>query len=323
MKRRHFIGVIGGIAVALPLIAHAQVPGRTYRLGFLVPVARGSPGVVALFDELRLKGVVEGRNLDVIAQGFEVSNDRISEIAKALVDARPDAIFSGGDPATRALQQLTKTIPILCMTEDLVAAGFAASLAKPGGNITGISLLSPELDGKRQEVLLEVLPSAHKIAALIDETVVPSGHIRLLEVAARSRNVVLDIVSVSGPEQIAPSLSKAKKAGAEAVNVLASPMLYLNRSIIFDRMRELRLPAVYQWPEMAAEGGFIAYGPRFTDTFRQRARILLKILSGVRPAEIPVEQPTKFELVINVKVAKTLELTIPPSLLARADEVIE
>ena len=226
MKRREFIVGIGRLAAALPLVAHAQEPGRTYRLGFLVPVARDSPGIAALFDELRLGGVVEGQNLSVLPQGFEARNDRIAELAKALVDARPDAILSGGDPATRALQQLTQTLPILCMTEDLVAAGFAASLAKPGGNITGISLLSPELDGKRQDVLLEVLPSARRTAVLVDTTVITSGHVQSLQAAVRSRGVALDILPVSGPEQIAPYLSDAKKEGAEAVNVLSSPMLY-------------------------------------------------------------------------------------------------
>ena len=162
------------------------------------------------------------------------------------------------------------------MTEDLVAAVSVASLAKPGGNITGIGLLSPELDGKRQDVLLEVVPSARRIAVLVDTTIIPSGHIQSLQAAVRSSGAALDILSVSGPEQIAPYLLEAKKVGAEAVNVLASPMLYLNRRIIFNRVMELRLPAVYQWPEMAMEGGLIAYGPRFTETFRQRARMLIK-----------------------------------------------
>jgi putative ABC transport system substrate-binding protein len=209
------------------------------------------------------------------------------------------------------------------ITEDMVAAGFAASLARPGGNITGISLMSPDLDGKRQDILIEAVPGARRIAALADSNVATLRHLQALQEAARAHGKELLVVRAAKAEELMPAMNDASTRGAGALNVLSSPMLFLNRRSIIERAAELRLPSVYQWPEMAEEGGLLGYGPRFVDVFRQRARMVAKILSGAKPADLPVEQPTTFELVINLKTAKAIGHEVPAGLVLRADKVIE
>ena len=323
MKRREFITLLGGATAAWPFGAHPQEAGRTYRLGFMVPLSPDSPGIVAFFDELRLAGFIEGQNLIVVPGGFDVRDERFAERAAALVKAAPDAIVSGADLATRALQQATRTIPLIAMTEDMVAAGLVKSLARPGGNTTGISLLSPELDGKRQEILMDAVPGARRMAALADSRVTPAHHLQTLQEGARARGVELSVFGVTKLEEIAPAIESAKASGGQALNVLATPLFFTNSRLVIERVTALRLPAIYQWPDMAEQGGLAGYGPRFTEIYRQRARIVVKVLRGAKPADLPVEQPTKFELVINLKTAKALGLTIPQSLLVRADEIIQ
>jgi putative tryptophan/tyrosine transport system substrate-binding protein len=324
MRRRDFLTFVGGMAAAWPLDVLAQQPGRIYHLGFLVPVGRQTPAIVAFLDELRLNGFFEGKNLVILPDGFEASSERNALLVEALVKANPDAIICGGDPATKALQQATRSIPLLGMTEDMVASGLVASLARPGGNTTGISLLSLDLDIKRQDLLAEAVPGASRIATLADLTTTPQRHLDTLQAAATTRNVELSIMGVSKREEIVPAINRVKELGAKAINVLSSPMLYLNRRIILDYVQDCRLPTIYQWPEMAEkEGGFAAYGPRFTQLFRQRARMLAKVLRGTKPADIPVEQPTNFELVINLKTAGAIGHPVPTALLLRADKVIE
>jgi putative tryptophan/tyrosine transport system substrate-binding protein len=321
--RREFITLLGGAAAAWPLAARAQQQGRTYRLGFFLPVARDAPAMIAFFEELRVHGFIEGQNLAILPGGFQAGNEQIDDLLPALVKAAPDAIIAGGDVIPRALQNATRTIPIVVITEDMVAAGFAESLARPGGNITGISLMSPELDGKRQDILIEAVPSARRIAALADSNVATLRHLRALEAAAQAHGKELVIVRAAKAEELVPAINESSTQGAGALNVLSSPMLFLNRRVIIERAAALRLPAVYQWPETAEEGGLLGYGPRFVDVFRQRARMVAKILGGARPADLPVEQPTKFELVINLKTAKTIGHDVPVGLALRADEVIE
>jgi ABC-type uncharacterized transport system substrate-binding protein len=323
MKRREFISLVGGTAAAWPLAVRAQQPGRTYRLGFFLPVARDASAIIAFFDELRIHGFVEGQNLAIIPGGFQAGKERIDELVPALVKAAPDAIIAGGDVIPRALQNATRTIPIVVITEDMVAAGFAVSLARPGGNITGISLMSPDLDGKRQDILIEAVPGARRIGALADSNVATLRHLQDLEEAARAHGKELLVVRAAKTEEVVPAMTDASTRGAAALNVLSSPMLFLNRRVIITRAAELRLPAIYQWPETAEEGGLLGYGPRFVDVFRQRARIVAKILSGAKPADLPIEQPTTFELVINLKSAQAIGHEVPAGLVLRADKVIE
>ena len=213
------------------------------------------------------------------------------------------------------------------MSEDMVAAGFVRSLARPGGNITGISLLSPELDGKRQDILIEMVPEARRVAAVADGRITPTFHSDAVQQAARSRGVELSIFSVKEPREIKSAIDAAKASGCEAINFLASPMFSLpgsrNYEVVVAAIVAVRLPAIFQWPETAEAGSLAGYGPRLTDTFRQWARMVAKILRGSSPSDIPVEQPARFELVINLKAANAIGLNVPASLVARADKVIE
>jgi putative ABC transport system substrate-binding protein len=327
MKRRTFITLLGGAAAAWPLAASGQEPGRAYRVGFLVPAPRHTPAVSALLDELRLNGFIEGQNLTVIPDGFEAPNDHLTEVAAALVKAAPDAIVAGPDLPLRALQAATRSVPLIGMSEDMVTEGLVTSLARPGGNITGISLLSPELDGKRQDILIEAVPGARRIAALADSNATPPHHLQALQHAARSRGVELLIFGVGEPDEIISAIAAAKASGAGAVNFLATPLFSVpgtrNNQIVMERIATVRLPAIFQWPETAEAGALAGYGPRFTNMYRQRARMLVKILRGAKPADIPVEQPARFELVINLKAARLIGHEVPAGLVLRADEVIE
>jgi putative ABC transport system substrate-binding protein len=324
--RREFIAGLAS-AAAWPLAAWAQRSDRTYRLGFLIPTSRETPAVVAFFDELRLNGFIEGQNLTVVPGGFDVRNEELAERAAALVKAAPDAIVAGPELPLHALLEVTRTVPLIGMTEDMVAAGLAASLARPGGNITGISLLSPELDGKRQDILMEAVPGARRMAVLADANVTPSQHLQALKDAASQRGIELSVFGVARPEEIVPAIDGAKASGAEAINFLATPLFSVpgsrNNGIVMERVVELRLPAIYQWPETAEQGGLMGYGPRFTQVYRQRARLLVKVLHGAKPADTPIEQPTQFDLVINLQAAKAIGHDVPASLVLRADEVIE
>ncbi len=323
MRRREFISLLGGAAVFTPFVARGQEAGRVYRLGAMIPVGRQTPGIMAFFDEMRMFGFVENQNLAVLPNGFGVSNDQLAERAEAVVKAAPDAIISGPDNYTRALQRLTKTIPLIAMTEDMVAAGLVGSLARPGGNTTGISLLSPELDGKRQEILAEAVPGLRKMAALADSTVTPQRHLEALQDAASKRGFELSVFGVAKRDEVVLAIETAKAAGAQALNLLATPLFTVNPRDFIVRIAALRIPAMHQWPEIAEDGGLMGYGPRFTQTFRQRARIVSKILRGTSPADIPVEQPTRFELVINLQTAKSIGHEVPAGLVLRADKVIE
>jgi len=323
MRRREFIKAVLGATAAWPAAVSAQETARTYRLGFLLPVSRNSPAIAAFFDELRSNGFVEGQNLAVLPGGFEVRNEQVPEIVTSLVASKPDAILSGGDLNTRVLEQASKTIPVIVITEDVVAAGFAASLAKPGGNVTGVSLMSTDLDGKRQDILIEAVPEAHRIAVLADSNVATLQHLKALEDSAKEHRRELLIIRVANRNELEPAIRDAGRQGANALNVLASPLLFLNRRTIIERAVELKLPAIFQWPEVAEDGGLLGYGPSFVDTFRQRASTVAKILRGTKPGDLPVEQPSTFKLAVNLKTAKAMNYKVPAGLLLRADKIIE
>jgi putative tryptophan/tyrosine transport system substrate-binding protein len=320
IKRREFITLLGS-AAALPLTASAQEPGRTYRLAFLTANQREAPQNVAFFDELRRHGFVEGQNVTV--RGFNLRNEQFRDIAVELVKAGVDAIVCGGGPATRAAQVATRTIPILAITDDMVAEGLVGSLARPGGNTIGISILAPELDGKRQDILMEAVPGARRMAALADPQVQSPAQLQALQDATHARNVELSIHAIARSAEIVPAIDAAKASGAAALNVLATPLAFVNRQIIIERTGALRLPTVYQWPEIAEEGGLVAYGPRIVQMFRELGRLLVKVLRGAKPTDLPVEQPTNFELVINLQTAKAIGHEVPAGLVLRADKVIE
>ncbi len=315
MRRREFIKVIAGSVAAWPLAGRAQEPNRTYRIAVVVPVGRDEPPILAFFDELRAQGFIEGQNLKV--------NEEAKTIVPTTIKAAPDVITTGGHFIAKAFQKATQSIPLVVMTEDLVAAGFVSSLARPDGNITGISLMSPELDGKRQDILIEAAPDARRVAALADSNVSALQHLQALEQSAQRHGRELLVVRAASAGELIPAINDVVARGAGALNVLGSPMLHLNRRVIISRAAELRLPAVYQWPETAEEGGLLGYGPSFVELFRQRADMVAKILRGTKPSDLPVEQPTKIQLVINLKVAKAINYSVPTGLVLRADKVIE
>ena len=322
--RREFVALLGGAAAVWPLVARGQEPGRIYRLGCLLTGPRDAPQYVALFDELRRLGFIEGQNLVVDAAGYGLPPERMEIHAADLMRGPLDVIVAGGDAAVRATQRATTSIPILAFADDMVGQGFVHSLSKPGGNITGVTILSSELDGKRQEILIEAVPGISRIAALVDSDTTMPSQLRTLENGARARGLELSIHRVVWREEIGSAIDAANAAGAGAVNVLASPLLFSSRAFIFHRLAALRLPAVYQFPEMAEQGGLIGYGPLVVQLFRETvSRQLAKLLRGSKPADLPVEQPTKFELVINLRTAKAMDHELPTELLSRADKVIE
>jgi putative tryptophan/tyrosine transport system substrate-binding protein len=318
IHRRQFISALGSAAL-LPLAARAQEAGRIYRLGILIPATRAS--IEPFFDELRLNGFTEGQNL-VVTGSYSVRAEAIADSVADLMKTGPEVILSGPETYLRALQGATRSIPLDSMSEDLVGEGFAASLAQPGGNVTGVSLLSPELDGKRLEILIEAVPGVRRIAALA-HSIVLKQHLEQQQALARSRGVELSISSFAARSDIGPALDAAKAEGAEAINFLATPHQVISRDLILDQMSRLRLPAIYQWPETSDLGGLIGYGPPFAQAYRQRARQVVKMLRGAKATDLPVEQPATFELVINLKTAKAIGLEVPAGLVLRADRVIE
>jgi putative ABC transport system substrate-binding protein len=324
MRRRDFITLVSGAAATWPLGAHAQEPGRIYRLGALQLSPRSLPNHVAFYAELRRLGFIEGQNLVVDERGYGLHVEQLADHAAEIVKAQVDVILATGDSPIRAAQQATTTIPILAFTDDMLGSNFVSSLAKPGGNTTGVSVLATELDGKRQDILIEAVPGLRRMAALADSGTTAPQQLEALQDAARARGVELSIYAVAKPNEIAAAIDAAKKADAAALNVLASPLLFAARQVIMERATALDLPAIYQWPEVAEQGGLLAYGPRLVLIYREiLARQMVALLRGTKPGDIPVEQPTKFELIINLKTANTLGMTIPESFLVRADQVIE
>jgi ABC-type uncharacterized transport system substrate-binding protein len=321
MRRRQFITLLGCSLIVAPFVVRAQLADRIYRIGMLLPLPVEI--LAGFFDELRRLGFVEERNLKVDRGGASAPYDQFSAIAAGLVAAGVDAILCAGDAAARAAQAATRTIPILAVADDMIGSGLVPSLSHPGGNMTGISILAANLDGKRQDLLIDLLPAMRHMAALSDVRTTTPAQLQRVQEVARSRGVELSIQSVERREEIVPAVDAAKAADAAALNVLASPFLHENAQIIVMRTAELRMPAMYQWPDIAEQGGFAGYGPRFAEIFRQWARQLAKVLAGVAPADLPVEQPTRFELVINLRAARGLGIDVPPTLLVRADAVVE
>jgi ABC-type uncharacterized transport system substrate-binding protein len=322
LRRRQFITLLGGAAASWPLAARAQ-DGRTYRIGVLNANPRGSPTVIALFDELRRSGLVEGRNLVVEGSGIGIPYPRFADAARELAKAKVEAlVVGGGSPPIRSVQAVAPDIPIVGVADDMVAAGLAQSLVQPGGNVTGVSLFAPELDGKRQELLIELLPGVRRMAALADPRVQSPQQLQALQDAARARGVELSIHPVTSADGIVPAITATRAAGAGGLNLLAASVFGSSYKAIIAHTKALRLPAIYQWPNYVELGALIAYGPPQPAVYRQVGRMVAKVLRGAKPADLPVEQPTAFELAINLETAKAIGLTVPMNLLTRADKVI-
>jgi putative ABC transport system substrate-binding protein len=321
-KRREFMALLGAVALGWSLLARAQEARRLYRLGVLHQLPQTAPQFAQLFDGLRREGFLEGRNLVIDSRGFDSRSDQYHDRAAAMVNSGVDVLICGGDATIRAAQQVTQTVPIVGIADDMVASGLVASLARPGGNTTGVSILTTELDGKRLELLIELVPAARKIAALFDPDSKSRTQLEEIVDLARMRGIELLTYPVTSPQDVVRAIDTARANDAEGLTAMASVFINAYRHVIMDRAAALKLPAIYQFPESAEEGGFAAYGPRIEQIYRQIATPVARLFRGERPQDLPVLQPTTFDLVINLKTAKALGLTIPETLLIRADKVI-
>jgi putative ABC transport system substrate-binding protein len=313
--------------LAAPLGAGAQQAPKAPRIGVLHPGAPAAASqLVAAFKQgLREHGYVEGQNIVVERRFAEARAERLSDIAAELVRLKVDVIVTASDVGIAAVKQQTETIPIvMANSTDPVGTGFVASLARPGGNVTGLSNISPELSAKRLELLKEAVPGLSRVAIMWSPDV--RGAVldyKETENAARSLRLQLQSAEVSRADDFSRAFSALTIRRAEALIVAGSPLTYINRGQIASLAQKNRLPSMSTQREFADAGGLITYGPNLAEQWRRAATYVDKILKGAKPGDLPVEQPTKFELVINLKTAKALGLTIPPSLLRRADQVIE
>jgi len=311
---------------ALSLSAEAQQPTKIPRIGYLlgVSLSASSARIEAFRQGLRDFGYVEGKNIIIEWRSAEGKFDRLPALAAELVRLKVDVIVTAGPIPTRAAKEVTSTIPII-MTQDPdpVGNGFVASLARPGGNITGLSTLAPELSGKQLELLKEIIPKLTRVAVFGTSTRAGNAQaLKEIELAAGAFKVKLQYLDVLDPKDIETAFQGATKGRAEAVLVLQSAVFFSQRTQIAELAIKSRLPAIYYTTEFVEAGGLMSYATSYTDLFRRAATYVDKILKGRTPSDLPVEQPMKFEFVVNLKAAKQIGLTIPPNVLVRADKVI-
>jgi putative ABC transport system substrate-binding protein len=329
MRRREFLGLVGGASLARPFAVHAQTASTVRRIGMLLPgLARAESYRVlleAFRQGLREYGWVEGQNVSVEYRFAEGNVDRLPELAAELVQLRPEVIVVEATQAIQAAKNATPSIPIVMATSiDPVQMRFVTSLARPGGNITGMSLLTEELSGKRLQLLAEIVPGLTRVVALTNPANLGSTlSLAQTQAAAQSLGIQILPIEVRTPAEFASAFSSITAARAGALIVTPDPMLYNQHAQIVTSAAASKLPALYPEREVARSGGLMAYGPSIPASFRRAAAYVDKILRGATPADLPVEQPTKFDLTINLKTAQALGVTIPPLLLSLADEVIE
>ncbi len=324
---------VGGIAtlilslLATPVAAEAQQPAKLPRIGYLTATSPSAQAarIEAFRGGLRELGYVEGKNIVIEYQYAEGKLDRLPELAAELVRLKVALIVSGGPAVTRAAKTATVTIPIvMAFDSDPVGNGFVASLARPGGNITGLSALSPEISGKQLELLKELVPQLARVAILGNSTEpANAASVKEIERAAGAFGVQLQHLDVLDIKDIATAFRAATKGRADAVLVLTSPVTNFQRKQMAALAVKSRLPGIYWATEFVEDGGLLSYSVSFLDLYRRAATYVDKILKGTKPADLPVEQPIKFELAINLRAAKQIGLTIPPTLLFQTDKVIE
>jgi putative ABC transport system substrate-binding protein len=312
--------------VSEPLSAEAQQPAKVSRIGFLSPRSASDAGRLAAFRQgLRELGYVEGQNIAIESRWAEGEYDRLPGLAAELVRLKVDVIVTYAAPAIQAAKRATGTIPIVMAGAiDPVASGLVTSVARPGGNITGLSLMAPDLVGKQLAILKEVVPTVSRVALLGNPANTGNApQLRHAQDAARVLGMRLQFLEARGPGEIDGAFTAMTRARAGAVIVLVDGMLADHRARIADLAVKSRLPAIYGLSDYPEAGGLMAYGPSVLDRFRRAATYVDKLLKGAKPADLPVEQPTKFELTVNLRAAGALGLTIPSSVLARADHVIQ
>ena len=319
--------LVVSVLLAVGVIADAQQPAKILRIGYL---SSDSPSTIAVRIEafrqgLRDLGNVEGKNIVIVWRFAQGKADRLHGLATELVRLKVDVIVTSGPAATRAAKEATVTIPIVTAQDpDPVGDGLVASLARPGGNITGLSTLAPEISGKRLELAKDIVPTLSRVAVLASSTTPGNPQaLKETELAARALGVQLHFLEVLTSKAIETAFRAASKEGADAVLVLQSPVFVNERRQLAELAVKFRLPVIYDRREFVDDGGLICYGTNFTDLSHRAATYVDRILKGAKPADLPVEQPTKFELVINLKAARRIGLTIPQNVLARADRVIK
>lgn len=323
--RRRFTGALAGGLLAAPVIPFAQQPTRFARIGFLGSSTPPPELLVAIRIGLRERGYVEGTNLALDVRWADGSFDALPALANELARSRVDLILAWATPATLAAMRATTSIPIVFFgVSDPIGSGMIASLARPGGNVTGVTNIAKDLTARQVQMLAQIVPGLRRVAILGNPTNA-SSHAQQAEAqaAARALNMEALIVSVREPDRIASALADAAGQGADGLVVLPDPTFLSRRREIADMALERRLPSIYARREAVQAGGLVAYGASLSDQIGRATAYADRILKGARPAELPVEQPTKLELVINMKTAKVLGLTIPQSLLVQADEVIQ
>ena len=329
MNRRRFLASSVAVFAMPPLVAEAQQAAKVARIGWLGDKPSGPHVREAFLQGLRDLGYVEGRNLVIEYRFAEGKHERYPALAAELVALKVDVIVaSGGTPAALTAKQATRTLPIVfAPVGDPVTSGLVTSLARPGGNLTGLSGLAPELINKRLELLTQAVPGVSRVAVLWQPDAfgerTEKDMLKRAEVAARALGVRVQFVEARGPDDFDRAFSEMTRARAGALTDLEGNMFFSERRRLVDLAGKNRLPAVYSSREFIDVGGLMSYGPNLVDLYRRAATYVDKILKGAKPADLPVEQPTKFELVINLKTAKALGLTIPPAVLARANEVIQ
>jgi putative ABC transport system substrate-binding protein len=327
MDRRRFLLTSLAGALAAPLAAESQTPGKVPRIAFLTTTAPGgSPTTDAFQHGLRELGYVEGQNIMIEWRWGRGSTERFSDFASEMVRLNVDVIVAANDVAGRAAQRATKTIPIVIVViGDPVGGGFAVTLSRPGGNVTGLTTQGTDVAAKRLQFFNEAVPHLSRIALLVDVADLSHGP-SLREAEAAGRILGLQLrprVDVSSPATLAGAFATVRKEGATAIFAIGGTTLYANRRQLAELALNSRLPMACSSPEFVSSGCLITYSASLAEIFRRGAGYVDRILKGAKPADLPIEQPSKFELVINLKTAKALRLTIPPSLLARADQVIE
>ena len=327
MDRRMFLAGTGAVVLAAPLAAEAQPAGKVTRIGVLEPtsMALNAANLDAFRQGLRELGYVEGQNFVFEYRSADGRSERFPDLAAELVRLKVDVILTRGTPAVIAAKNATRTIPVvMAASGDPVLSGIVASLARPGGNVTGLSAIVGEVSGKRLELLREVIPGVSRIVGLFNmSNPIDALQWKETEIAASSLRVQLQLLDVRKPGDVGRAFDAATKQRAGALVVGVDALTWANRRSIVDLAAKNRLPAIYAAREFVDAGGLIAYGVSYPHLYRRAASFVDKILKGAKPADLPIEQPTEFELVINLKTAKALGLTIPQSLLARADEVIQ
>src|SRR5215470_1984281 len=326
MKKNILRVALGVLLFALCFSVEAQQAGKVPRVGYLASGSRSSElsHIEAFNEGLRERGYTEGQNIIIEYRLAEGKLDRLPALAADLVRSKVDVIVTGGGPTTRAAKDATKSIPtVLVNISDPVALGFVASLAKPGGNMTGLASIQTDLGGKRVELLKEILPQLSRLAVLANKDVPGYGvQMKEVEVAAQTIGLQLQVENIRGPNDLEKAFSTITKGRVGALLGLTNPTFNILRSRIAELAVKSSLPTMYGDRVFADSGGLMSYGPDVLDSFRRAAVFVHKILKGAKPADLPVEQPTKFEFIINLKTAKQIGLTIPPNVLARADKVI-